>query len=38
MMNAYNVIYLDRAARNVGNMLHDAVYEYGEGGDTDSGS
>ena len=32
MTNAYNVIYLDKAVRNVGNMLHDAVYEYGENG------
>ncbi len=32
MMNAYDAIYLDKAIRNVGNMLHDAVYEYGEDG------
>lgn len=32
MTNAYNAIYLDKAVRNVGNMLHDAVYEYGEDG------
>lgn len=32
MMNAYDVIYLNKASRNVGNMLHDAVYEYGEDG------
>ena len=33
MTNAYNVIYLDKAVKNVGNMLHDAVYEYGEDGE-----
>lgn len=32
MTNAYDVIYLDKASRTVGNMLHDAVYEYGEDG------
>lgn len=32
MTNAYDAIYLDKAIRNVGNMLHDAVYEYGEDG------
>ena len=32
MTNAYDAIYLDNASKNVGNMLHDAVYEYGEDG------
>ena len=31
-MSAYDIIYLDKATRTVGNMLHDAVYEYGEDG------
>jgi len=33
MTNAYDAIYLDKASKNVGNMLHDAVYEYGQTGD-----
>ena len=33
MTNAYDAIYLNKAARNVGNMLHDAVLEYGYDGE-----
>jgi DNA-binding XRE family transcriptional regulator len=33
MIPAYNVIYLNRAARAVGNMLHDAVLVFGLEGD-----
>ena len=29
MTHAYNPIYLNKAARSLGNMLHDAVLEYG---------
>jgi len=32
-MNAYDVIYLNKATRAVGNMLHDAVLEYGQDGE-----
>ncbi len=32
MTRAYDRIYLAKAARTVGNMLHDAVIEYGYGG------
>lgn len=32
MTNAYDATYLDKATKTVGNMLHDAVYEYGEDG------
>lgn len=28
MTHAYNPIYLDKSSRAVGNMLHDAVYEF----------
>ena len=34
MTPAYNYIYLSKAAKTVGNMLHDAVAEFGyRGGD-----
>lgn len=29
MTHAYNQLYLDKAARAIGNMLHDAVVEFG---------
>ena len=32
MTPAYNPIYLNKAARTLGNMLHDAVLEYGQNG------
>ena len=32
MTHAYNPIYLNKAARTLGNMLHDAVLEYGRDG------
>lgn len=32
MTHAYNPIYLNKAARTLGNMLHDAVLEYGQNG------
>lgn len=32
MTHAYNPIYLNKAARSLGNMLHDAVLEYGHDG------
>lgn len=32
MTNAYDAIYLNKATRTVGNMLHDAVLEYGYDG------
>ena len=32
MTPAYNYIYLSKAAKAVGNMLHDAVVEFGYGG------
>ena len=32
MMHAYDVIYLKRAARVMGNMFHDAVYGFGYDG------
>lgn len=32
MTNAYDVIYLNKATRTVGNMLHDAVLKYGYDG------
>ena len=34
MTHAYDSIYLNKTARNVGNMLHDAVEEFGYSGDT----
>lgn len=33
MTNAYDAIYLNKATRTVGNMLHDAVLEYGYDGE-----
>ncbi|MBQ9766680.1 MAG: helix-turn-helix transcriptional regulator [Lachnospiraceae bacterium] len=33
MTNAYDAIYLNKATRTVGNMLHDAVLEYGHDGE-----
>ena len=33
MTNAYDAIYLNKATRSVGNMLHDAVLEYGYEGE-----
>ena len=33
MTHAYDSIYLNKTARNVGNMLHDAVEEFGYSGD-----
>lgn len=32
MTHAYNPIYLNKAARTLGNMLHNAVLEYGQDG------
>lgn len=32
MTHAYNQLYLAKASRSVGNMLHDAVYEFGMDG------
>lgn len=32
MTHAYNPIYLSKAARTLGNMLHNAVLEYGQDG------
>ena len=34
MIHAYDSIYLSKAAKNIGNMLHDAVEEFGYNGDT----
>ena len=33
MTNAYDAIYLNKATRTVGNMLHDAVLKYGYDGE-----
>lgn len=33
MSNVYDVIYLNNATKHMGNMLHDAVLEYGYDGD-----
>lgn len=32
MTHAYNQLYLAKASRSIGNMLHDAVYEFGMDG------
>ncbi len=34
MTHAYDSLYLSKASRTIGNMLHDAVYAFGIDGDT----
>ena len=32
MLHAYSSLYLDKSSRTLGNMLHDAVIEFGMDG------